>query len=147
MWGRLVTCGGLAIRLVMCKKIVRPIANRPQDAILPHKSKCDWTKSSRRAKNKELEIQAFLPVLFLDRFHSGDVIFCELRISCKNLLSGLPCCKLLKHEINRNSRALQARLTQHHIRTNLDVLWQFHSPTIPAIGTKVTVKNGPHVPS
>src|SRR5258708_30406225 len=30
MWGRLVTCGGLVIRLVLCEKIVRPLANRPQ---------------------------------------------------------------------------------------------------------------------
>jgi hypothetical protein len=34
--------GGLAIRLLLCKKIVTPIANRPQDAIpdaiLPHKT-------------------------------------------------------------------------------------------------------------
>ena len=39
MWGRLVTCGGLVIRLVLCKKIVRPIANRPQVTNLPHKNR------------------------------------------------------------------------------------------------------------
>jgi hypothetical protein len=31
----LATCGELVIRLLLCKKIVGPIANRPQDAILP----------------------------------------------------------------------------------------------------------------
>ncbi len=37
MWGRLATCGGLAIRLLRSKKLVRPIANRPQVNNLPHK--------------------------------------------------------------------------------------------------------------
>ncbi len=39
LWGRLLTCGGLIIRLVMYKKIVRPIANRPQVNNLPHMSR------------------------------------------------------------------------------------------------------------
>jgi hypothetical protein len=43
MWGGLITCGGLLIRLLLCKNIVRPIANRPQDAILPHKTS-HWNK-------------------------------------------------------------------------------------------------------
>ncbi len=38
MWGRLVTCGGLEIRPLLCKKIVRPIANRPQVTNLPYKT-------------------------------------------------------------------------------------------------------------
>ncbi len=37
MWGRLLTCGGLVIRLLLCKKIVRPISNRPQVTNLPYK--------------------------------------------------------------------------------------------------------------
>src|SRR5258708_31567635 len=35
----MVTCGGLVIRLVLCQKLPGPIANRPQDTILPHKIK------------------------------------------------------------------------------------------------------------
>jgi hypothetical protein len=38
VWGRLVTCGGLVIRPLPCKKIVRPIANRAQVANLPYKT-------------------------------------------------------------------------------------------------------------
>ncbi len=38
MWGRLVTCCRLEIGLVKDREIRnRPISNRPQDAILPHK--------------------------------------------------------------------------------------------------------------
>ncbi len=37
MWGRLVTCGGLVIRLVLWQKNIGPIANRPQVTNLPHK--------------------------------------------------------------------------------------------------------------
>src|SRR5229473_1310977 len=36
MWGRLVTCGGLIIRLVLRQKNIGPIANRPQVTNLPH---------------------------------------------------------------------------------------------------------------
>jgi hypothetical protein len=36
VWGRLVTCGGLVIRLVLFKNINGPIANRPQVTNLPH---------------------------------------------------------------------------------------------------------------
>jgi len=39
MWGRMASCGGLATRLpVICTAAASqgPIANRPQDAILPH---------------------------------------------------------------------------------------------------------------
>src|SRR5260221_9243843 len=36
MWGRLVTCGGLIIRLVLPQKNIGPIANRPQVTNLPH---------------------------------------------------------------------------------------------------------------
>jgi hypothetical protein len=38
MWDRLVTCGRLEIGLPKVRAISnRPISNRPQDAILPHK--------------------------------------------------------------------------------------------------------------
>jgi hypothetical protein len=36
MWGRLVTCGGLVIRLLLRKQNIGPIANRPQVTNLPH---------------------------------------------------------------------------------------------------------------
>ena len=38
MWGRLATCGGLPTRQPDVSTVAegRPIANRPQDAILPH---------------------------------------------------------------------------------------------------------------
>src|SRR6267154_6506555 len=36
MWGRLVTCGGLIIRLVLPQKNIGPIANGPQVTNLPH---------------------------------------------------------------------------------------------------------------
>jgi hypothetical protein len=36
VWGRLVTCGGLVIRLVLFQKIYGPITNRPQVTNLPH---------------------------------------------------------------------------------------------------------------
>jgi hypothetical protein len=36
MWGRLSTCGRLAIGLSICKPASRPINNRSQDTILPH---------------------------------------------------------------------------------------------------------------
>jgi hypothetical protein len=55
MWGKMASCGGLATRLLLARACAshpvsialrategdenppRPIANRPQDAILPHK--------------------------------------------------------------------------------------------------------------
>jgi hypothetical protein len=38
MWGRLVSCSRLEIGLVKDREIRnRPISNRPQDTILPHK--------------------------------------------------------------------------------------------------------------
>jgi hypothetical protein len=38
VWGRLITCGGLVIRLIRNQKyIIGPIANRPQVTNLPHK--------------------------------------------------------------------------------------------------------------
>jgi len=37
LWGRLVTCGGLVIRLMLDTEFTyRPIANRPQVTNLPH---------------------------------------------------------------------------------------------------------------
>src|SRR5260370_492574 len=36
MWGRLSTCGRLPIGLGVGSQFDKPIANRPQDAILPH---------------------------------------------------------------------------------------------------------------
>jgi hypothetical protein len=35
-WGRLSTCGRLSIGLAVCKKIRRPVNNRPQVDNLPH---------------------------------------------------------------------------------------------------------------
>src|SRR5258708_12379081 len=37
MWGRLITCGGLAVRLVLYRKKIGPIYNRAQVTNLPHK--------------------------------------------------------------------------------------------------------------
>jgi hypothetical protein len=52
MWGRMASCGGLAIRLVVVQEnIVRPIANRPQVTNLPHK-KIKLTRSSQQAKKR-----------------------------------------------------------------------------------------------
>jgi hypothetical protein len=46
MWGRLVICGGLVIRLVLDTEFTYgPIANRPQVTNLPH-----MKESSLRAK-------------------------------------------------------------------------------------------------
>jgi hypothetical protein len=57
MWGRLVTVGNLR-RIgnppVGVQKIVRPIANRPQDAILSHTTNKVRAKSSRRAKKQRI---------------------------------------------------------------------------------------------
>ncbi len=36
LWGRLLTCGGLVIRLFLNQKIIGPIINRPQVANLPY---------------------------------------------------------------------------------------------------------------
>jgi hypothetical protein len=33
-------CGRLAIGLGLCGQVKRPVANRPQDAILPHNETC-----------------------------------------------------------------------------------------------------------
>src|SRR5258708_1945043 len=51
MWGRLVTCGGLIIRLVWCPKNIGPIANRPQVSNLPHNSSFSEFFTARPAVN------------------------------------------------------------------------------------------------
>ena len=36
MWGRMESCGRLAIGLLAHGPVKRPVNNRPQDSILPH---------------------------------------------------------------------------------------------------------------
>src|SRR5258708_16494887 len=56
MWGRLITCGGLSIRLVLYRKKIGPIYNRPQATNLPHK---------RRLGSAALETVMVLPFLLV----------------------------------------------------------------------------------
>jgi hypothetical protein len=48
MWGRLVTCGRLAIGLPIIRPGLRRIANPPQDAILPHMIRTNFGFFQRR---------------------------------------------------------------------------------------------------
>src|SRR5260370_9787757 len=71
MRGRLVTCGGLAIRLVLYRKKIGPIDNRPQVTNQPHKktSMCQVEQNRRTAqRSRTLVVQAFVPVWFVKRF-------------------------------------------------------------------------------
>src|SRR5882757_5709391 len=70
VWRRLITCGGLVIRLVLIPELFTgrlPIGRRLPTC--PTKLVCDRLNKNRRGarRNQKLVVQAFLPVLVLNR--------------------------------------------------------------------------------
>ena len=61
------------------------------------------------------------------------MILGQLRIGGENFLRCLSCSEFFKNQVDRNPRAFQAWLAQHHIGSNFDVRQQVHITTLAAI--------------